>query len=73
MNRARQLLAREPVRVYLYGLTAALVALLVLYGVLAAGQAAAWLALVTAVLAVPATEGARARVSPVSVTTTTET
>lgn len=64
MNAARQLVRSEPVRVYVYGLAAALVALLVVYGVLDGAQAAVWLAVVTAVVSVPLVEGARARVTP---------
>lgn len=64
MIRVRELFRSEPVRVYVYGLAAALVALLVAYGVLDGGQAAVWLAVVTALLAVPAAEGARSMVVP---------
>lgn len=62
----RDLIAREPVRVYLYGVLVAIVAVLVGYGVLDGSQAALWLALGSALLAVPAVEAARSRVSPTS-------
>lgn len=62
----RQLLSREPVRVYLYGLALTLVALLVAYGVVDAERAPLWLAGLAAGLSIPAIESARARVSPVA-------
>lgn len=59
------ILQREPVRVYLYTVSLALVALLVATGVLTAGVAPLVLALVATVLAVPAVEVARSKVVPV--------
>lgn len=64
MSRLLALVAREPVRVYLYGVLLAGLALLVGYGVLTGEQFALWAALGAALLAVPAVEGARARVRP---------
>lgn len=57
-------LKREPVRLYLYAVALAVVALLVVLGVLSASIAPVVLALVAAVLAVPTTESLRARVTP---------
>lgn len=56
-------LYREPVRVYAYGVAAAVVALLVYRGVVAAEESLLWLALAQVVLAIPATEAARNRVA----------
>lgn len=58
------LLQREPVRVYLYLVLVAIVALLVSYGIVNDGDRDLWLALGAAVLAVPGIEAARARVTP---------
>lgn len=52
----------EPVRLYLGGLFAAVVALLVGLGVLTDTQGALWGALGTAVLAFPVTQGIRSQV-----------
>jgi hypothetical protein len=60
----RRLRASEPVRLYLYGVGLALVALLVAYGIVAAEFAPLWVALLVALLGVPATESARRAVSP---------
>ncbi len=67
------LLSREPVRVYLYGVVGAIVALLVGVGVVSSGVAPLILAVVTAVLAVPAVEAARAKVTPVDTLELTDT
>ena len=56
----------EPVRLYLYGLLAPLVALLVVYGIVDETTAPLWLAFGTAVLGVTVTEAARRRVTPVA-------
>jgi hypothetical protein len=56
----------EPVRLYLYSLLVPVVALLVFLGVVDAQSAPLWIALVTAVLGVPAVEAARAAVTPVA-------
>lgn len=53
----------EPVRLYLYAVLAAVLAVLVSYGVLTGEQAALWGAVGGAVLAVPVTEGLRAQVT----------
>jgi hypothetical protein len=58
------LLAREPVRVYLYGVIAAALALFVGLDVLDGATAALWQPFAAALLAVPAVEAARARVTP---------
>jgi hypothetical protein len=55
---------REPVRVYLYAVAAAVLALLVAYGVLSDSLAAIWGGVAAAVLSLPVTEGVRAQVSP---------
>lgn len=60
----RSLVEREPVRVYLGGVLAALVTALTLYGVLDGNGAVALLGLGTALLGAPAVEGTRARVTP---------
>lgn len=57
------LLYREPVRVYLYGVAAAVCALLVFRGVVSGAESLLWLAIAQAVLVVPATEAARSRVA----------
>lgn len=56
----------EPVRLYLYGLLAPVVAVLVAYGVVDDVTAPLWIALGTAVLGVAATEAARRHVTPVA-------
>jgi len=56
------LLYREPVRLYVYGVVGAVVALLVFRGVVSGTESLLWLALAQVLLAVPATEAARARV-----------
>lgn len=59
------MLAKEPVRIYLYGVFGSLDTAAVVYGVLTGEEAAVWLAVAGAVLAVPAVEKARSRVRPV--------
>ena len=54
---------REPVRLYVYGVLVAVVALLVYRGVVSGAESLLWLALAQAVLVVPATEAARGRVA----------
>jgi hypothetical protein len=54
----------EPVRLYLYGVAAAVVALLVYVGYMATDLAPFVLAALAAVLAVPFTESLRSQVSP---------
>lgn len=64
--RLTNLLHREPVRVWLYGLLAPVLALLVAYGLLSDGEAQLWFLVAAAALGTPvAVERARARVSPV--------
>lgn len=56
----------EPVRVWLYGLIAPIVAVLVAYGVVDDEAAPLWIALATAVLTIAGAEAARAKVTPVA-------
>jgi hypothetical protein len=56
---------QEPVRVWMYGTLAPALGVLFVYGILSATQVAAWLALGAGLLAVPAVETARSKVSPV--------
>lgn len=58
-------IAREPVRAYLYGVLGPALSLLAGYGYATDSQVLLWSALGGAVLGVPATEAARARVAPV--------
>jgi len=58
-------MSNEPVRKYLYGILVPVVALLVYKGVVAADEAALWLAVAAAALGVPAVEYARSKVTPV--------
>lgn len=64
MNLLTRWSAAEPVRLYLYAVLVPALAVAIGYGLLTGAQAALWLALAAAVLGVPATEAARARVSP---------
>lgn len=57
---------REPIRALLYPLLLSLVAVLVTKGVLDGNSAPVVLAVVSAVLAVPAAEVARSQVTPVA-------
>lgn len=59
-----RLLRREPVRVYLYGVYVAILLLLLAYGIVTTTLLPLWLGLGAALLAVPAVEGARAKVTP---------
>lgn len=61
----RHLQLSEPVRLYVGGVLGTLVALLVGYGVLDGDTAALWLAVATALLAVPTVEATRSIVTPV--------
>lgn len=63
-SRLARLARREPVRVRCYSALVALVAVLAAHGVLAPAAVPAWVALLAAVLVVPAAESARARVTP---------
>lgn len=56
----------EPVRVYLYGLLAPLVAVLGAYGIVSDELAPLWIGLGAAVLGVPLIEAARRKVTPVA-------
>lgn len=60
------LLTREPVRMYLYTVVGAIVALLVGVGVVTAAVAPLILGVAAAALAVPVVEAARAKVTPVA-------
>ena len=62
----RRLRASEPVRLYLYGVGLAVLGLLVAYGIVAAAFLPLWVALLVALLGVPATEAARRAVRPVN-------
>jgi len=59
------MLPNEPVRKYLYAVLVPVVGLLVYRGVVAADEAAIWLAIAAAALGVPAVELARSKVTPV--------
>lgn len=64
MNVARWL-ACEPVRVYIYGIGVAVIAVLTYRGVLDPTESGLWLAVAAAVVAVPVTaESLRSRVTP---------
>lgn len=65
MEKVKELLQREPVRVYLYAVLEAIAALLVGIGVTSSSVALLGLGVAAAVLAVPATEKLRSKVSPV--------
>lgn len=65
MSRILTVVRREPVRVYLYGVLGPALGVLFVYGIVTATQLAAWLALGAGVLAVPAIETTRAKVTPV--------
>lgn len=55
----------EPVRKWIYGILAAVAAVLVFYGVFTEESVIVWTAVLQAVLVVPFVETARAKVSPV--------
>lgn len=61
--------AREPVRLYAYSLVAAVLAVLVVYGFVDENTLPVILAAVSALVAVPAVETARSKVSPVDIDT----
>lgn len=65
MRRVWGVVRREPVRFYLYGVLLGGEGVALTYGLLSKEQAAAWLGLGAAMLAVPAIERARSRVTPV--------
>lgn len=65
MDKIVELLSREPVRVYLYGVVVAAVALLVGVGVVTSALAPLVLAVAAAVLSVPVVEATRRSVTPV--------
>ncbi len=65
MTRIASLLAKEPVRAYLYGVLGSLITAGVVYGLVTGEEAAVWLAVAGSLLAVPGVEKARARVTPV--------
>lgn len=65
MNTLARWKAAEPVRLYLYGLALAALALAVGYGLVSGTQAPLWLALLSAALLAPGVEAARAAVTPV--------
>ena len=56
----------EPVRTWLYGLLAPVIALLVGYGILTDQHAELWIAVVTAALGITGTESARKQVTPLA-------
>lgn len=55
----------EPVRLYLYSVLVPLLAVLVVWGVVDAGDVPLYLAVLAALLGVPAVEIARSKVTPV--------
>ncbi len=65
MSAVTNLIAREPIRVYLYSVFAAAIAVALVFGWVTADKVPVILALVAAVLAVPTIEKARSKVSPV--------
>ena len=64
MSKLAELAKSEPVRLYLYSVVIPLLALLVGFGVVDANQTALILGLAGAVLAIPAVEVARSKVTP---------
>lgn len=60
--------ATEPVRLYVYSVIAAVLAVLVAYGIVDEQMLPVILAAVSAIVAVPAVETARSKVSPVATT-----
>lgn len=69
MSKLAQWAAKEPVRLYVYTCVAAILAVLITYGVVDSAALPVILAAVSAVLAVPAVETARSKVSPVDTDT----
>jgi urea transporter len=64
MTAVKDMLAREPVRVYLYTIISAVIGLLVVFGILDESMVLPIMAVVSAVLAVPLVESLRSRVTP---------
>lgn len=68
MARASQLItawkATEPVRLYVYGVGLAVLALLAGYGLVTARTVPLWVGVLTALCLAPAVEAARAKVTP---------
>lgn len=69
MSKLAQWAAEEPVRLYVYSAVAAILAVLVAYGVVDETALPVILAAVSALVAVPAVETARSKVSPVDTAT----
>lgn len=65
MSKLAHWAAHEPVRLYAYSVIAAILAVLITYGVVDASALPVILAAASALLAVPAVETARSKVSPV--------
>lgn len=65
MSKLATWLHEEPVRVYLYSVAVAVVALLLALGIVSGSLVPVILSVVSALLAVPGTESLRSRVSPV--------
>lgn len=70
MSVLAQWAAKEPVRLYVYSVVAAVLAVLVAYGIVDEQLLPVILAAVSAVVAVPAVETARSKVSPVGTVAT---
>lgn len=68
MSAVSNFATREPVRLYAYSLVAAILAVLVVYGIVDANTLPVILAAVSALFAIPAVETARSKVSPVDTT-----
>lgn len=66
MSRLARWLQYEPVRVYVYGIVLSFMAILIAYGIVDNERAALILAAVSAIIAVPAVEKARSKVTPVA-------
>jgi hypothetical protein len=69
VSKLAQWAAEEPVRLYVYSVVAAILAVMITYGVVDSTALPVILAAVAAVLAVPAVEKARSKVSPVDTDT----
>lgn len=72
LDKLKRLAAREPVRMYVYGVLEAIAVLLVGTGALSSDVSHLALGVAVAVLAVPVTEVTRNKVSPVDNSTTDE-
>lgn len=68
MSKLAQWAAEEPVRLYVYTVVAAVLAVLVTFGIVSDQALPVILAAVSAVVAVPAVETARSKVAPVGPT-----